>query len=336
MATTTNLHSLLGELDEALATGNRALDIAGRLGDARLRILGTTYLEQAHYFRGEYERVVELATRNLAALPADWTYEYLGINAPPAINDRCWLVLSLTQLGRFAEAEEHAAEAIRLAEPTQHATTVGLAYRASGMLHLARGDWAAARKLSEHGFTAFQSGNVAIQLPSALAACAYALAQLGEADKAVSQMRLAEQVIDRFTTTGIIGHLAWSYHVLGRTALLLDRSDEASRLADRAVEFSPHHPGFAAHALHLLGDIATRPDRFDADKGEAHYGDALMLAESRGMRPLVAHCHLGLGLLYRSTGKRGRAAEHCGTARAMYREMDMRFWLERVQRETNT
>ena len=52
-------------------TGTRALEIAGRLGDLRLRILTTTYLEQAHYHRGEYERVVELATDNLAALPAD-------------------------------------------------------------------------------------------------------------------------------------------------------------------------------------------------------------------------------------------------------------------------
>ena len=41
----TNVHSLLGELDEALVTGTRALEIAGRLGDLRLRILTTTYLE---------------------------------------------------------------------------------------------------------------------------------------------------------------------------------------------------------------------------------------------------------------------------------------------------
>ena len=48
----TNIHSLLGELDEALVTGTRALEIAGRLGDLRLRILTTTYLEQAHYLPG--------------------------------------------------------------------------------------------------------------------------------------------------------------------------------------------------------------------------------------------------------------------------------------------
>ena len=48
------------------------------------------------------------------------------------------------------------------------------------------------------------------------------------------------------------------------------------------------------------------------------------------MRPLVAHCHLGLGKLYRRTGKREQAQEHLATATTMYREMDMRFWLEQA------
>ena len=52
-----------------------------------------------------------------------------------------------------------------------------------------------------------------------------------------------------------------------------------------------------------------------------------------GMRPLVAHCHLGLGKLYRRTGKREQAQEHLTTATTMYREMDMRFWLEQAEAE---
>jgi hypothetical protein len=49
------------------------------------------------------------------------------------------------------------------------------------------------------------------------------------------------------------------------------------------------------------------------------------------MRPLVAHCHLGFGKLYRRTGKRQEAYEHLTTATTMYREMDMRFWLEQAE-----
>jgi hypothetical protein len=51
------------------------------------------------------------------------------------------------------------------------------------------------------------------------------------------------------------------------------------------------------------------------------------------MRPLIAHCHLGLGKLYRRTGKREQAREHLTTAKTMYREMGMRFYLEQAEPE---
>jgi hypothetical protein len=49
------------------------------------------------------------------------------------------------------------------------------------------------------------------------------------------------------------------------------------------------------------------------------------------MRPLVAHCHAGLGRLYRHTGRRQEAQEHLSTATTMYREMGMTYWLEQVE-----
>jgi hypothetical protein len=65
------------------------------------------------------------------------------------------------------------------------------------------------------------------------------------------------------------------------------------------------------------------------DGAAAHYQAAQVIGNPRGMRPLVAHCHLGLGKLYR-TGQREQAREHLTTATTMYREMDMRFWLEQA------
>jgi tetratricopeptide (TPR) repeat protein len=299
----------------------------------RLRILATSYLEQAHCWRGEYEQAVRLATDNLAALPADWIYEYFGSSTPPSVFDRNWLVLSLAWLGRFAEAAEHEAEAIRLAEPTHHAYTVAQAHRAAGTLHLLKGDWARARSLIEQWIAVLRPGNVVMLLPDGVASSAWVLAQLGETGEALNRIREAEQLVARFAASGVAGTTGWIYHSLGRACLLLGRLDEARCLADRAVDFSPRHAGFAAQAQHLLGDIATHPDRFNAEVGEAHYRLALALAEPRSMRPLVAHCHLGLGKLYRRTGKRHEAQEHLTAATTMYREMDMRFWLEQVEAE---
>jgi class 3 adenylate cyclase len=64
---------------------------------------------------------------NLAALPADWVHEYFGLPAPASVYSRHWLVMSLARLGRFVMAAEYEAEAIRLAEPTQHAFSLAFA-----------------------------------------------------------------------------------------------------------------------------------------------------------------------------------------------------------------
>ena len=334
-AALTNAHSHLGELDEALVTGTRALAIAERLGDLRLRILTTIYLAQAHYHRGDHERVVELAADILAALPADSMYESFGGNVPMSVFGRNWLVLSLTELGRFAEAAQYEAEALRLAEATNHASTVGEAHVAAGWLHLRKGEWAKARSLFEPGIAAFRTGNIGLNLPRTVANSGWVLAQVGEASEALTRLREGEELLERQAARGIVARHGDAYHSLGRADLLLGRLDEARRLAEHAVESSPVQPGFAAYAMHLLGDIATHPDQFDAESGEAHYRRALAVAEPRGMRPLVAHCHLGLGKLYRRTGRREQAREHLTIATTMYREMDMRFWLEQTAVETS-
>jgi len=113
------------------------------------------------------------------------------------------------------------------------------------------------------------------------------------------------------------------------------RIDEATSHAREALALTRRlgARGSEAHALHLLGDIATHPNRFDAESGEAYYRETLALAEPRGMRPLVAHCPLGLGKLYQRTGHREKAREHLTAATTMYREMDMRFWVEQAEAE---
>jgi tetratricopeptide (TPR) repeat protein len=267
-------------------------------------------------------------------LPANWIYEYfVGVPVPTSVFDCVWLTVSLAQLGRFAEAATYEAEVIRIAGSTRHAFTVGVTHLAAGTLYLLRGEWAKARSVIEDGIAAVRTGDVVVLLPTVVASSARVLAQLDHATEALSRVREGEQLLERLTGRGVVGLHSWSYHLLARACLLLGRLDEARSLGTRALELSPGYPGFAAHARHLLGDIATHPDRFDAERGESHYGQALALAEPRGMRPLVAHCHLGLGKLYRRTDKREQAREHLATATTMYREMGMTYWLEKAEAE---
>ena len=87
--------------------------------------------------------------------------------------------------------------------------------------------------------------------------------------------------------------------------------------------------GIEAQALWILGEIATGHE--PPASAETHYQQALTLADDLGMRPLQAHCHRGLGTLYSQTGPSEHARAALSTAIAMYRDMEMTFWLPEAE-----
>src|SRR5215468_5757231 len=160
----TTVLSSLDELDEALVAGTRALEIAGRLGDSELGIVATSNLEQVYYYRGEYQHVLQFTADNLGAPSVGAAHQYFGMGALPSVFGRAYPVMSFAEIGRFKEAAKYEAEAIQLAEPTQHAHTIGWAYLAASILRLFKGDWKA-RSLVENWIVRLRSGNVPMLLP---------------------------------------------------------------------------------------------------------------------------------------------------------------------------
>jgi hypothetical protein len=49
------------------------------------------------------------------------------------------------------------------------------------------------------------------------------------------------------------------------------------------------------------------------------------------MRPLLAHCHFGLGILYNRISRPAQARAELAAAIELYRAMEMTFWLERAE-----
>jgi tetratricopeptide (TPR) repeat protein len=122
---------------------------------------------------------------------------------------------------------------------------------------------------------------------------------------------------------------------VGEAYLVAGRLDEARVSCGRALALTRElgQRGHETYALRLLGEIASQGDPSDAQAAEGHYREALILADELGMRPLAAHCHLGLGKLYRRTTDRGKTDKHFAAAATMYREMDMGFYLTQAERE---
>jgi tetratricopeptide (TPR) repeat protein len=309
--------------------------MVSRLDDFRLQVLTRSYLAEVHSYRGDHERVVELAIANLAALPADAIYDHFGGQVPVSIDDRCLLVTSLAELGRFLAATKYADEAISLAGPVKQLYTDAIVHQAAAIRYLLQGDWPKVLSMSERLTATSRTGNFGLFLSVGVALSAWAQAQLGRRVEALNLLRESHERIAQ-----IEGRhpslFAEVYVAMGRALLLLGQVDEAEKLADRVVKSSSSRLGLVPYACQLLGDIATHRVELDATASEAHYRKALALAESRGMRPLIAHCHFGLGKLYQRTGERDQAREHLATATSMYREMDMRFFLEQAEAESRS
>jgi tetratricopeptide (TPR) repeat protein len=145
-------------------------------------------------------------------------------------------------------------------------------------------------------------------------------------------LQLAELSLKYIHTSpvGLPGH-RW----LSEVYRLVGQFDHALSICSRGLEVARQARQRADEAslLCALGNVAVDRQPPDVETAVPSYRNAAVLAFELGMRPLIAHCHLGLGKLYWRTGKREQAQEHLGTATTMYREMDMRFWLEQAEAE---
>jgi hypothetical protein len=60
----------------------------------------------------------------------------------------------------------------------------------------------------------------------------------------------------------------------------------------------------------MTAEVASHRHLLERDTAVKGYDEALTIANELGMRPLIAHCHLGVGKLYRRTGEGAQAREH--------------------------
>jgi tetratricopeptide (TPR) repeat protein len=154
---------------------------------------------------------------------------------------------------------------------------------------------------------------------------------LGE--RVTDAVPLLTQALEHTMATDMRGLQALCSLPLAEAQMLAGRLEEAHVLAERALALTRAHQerGNEAYALRLLGDIAARREPPQCEQAAEYYRQAIALAEALGMRPLLAHCHRGLGTLYATTGQTEQAGVVLSTAIEMYRAMDMTFWLSQAE-----
>ena len=240
------------------------------------------------------------------------------------------MVRCLTELGAFAESLALGEEAIRLAEAVDDPFSRSEAYSGVGRLSLRQGDLPQAMAVLERGLGVCQAANIQLLVPLVASELGAAYALSGRMFEALP---LLEQAVAQATIMGRVSHLSLWTVQLGAGYLLAGRLEDALPLAQQALALTRTHGerGYQAHALRLLGDIHAQRQPPDVTLAETHYREALTLAEELSMRPLQAHCHLGLGTLHLTLGRGEQARVALSTAIDLYRTMDMTFWLPQAE-----
>jgi len=325
----TTLLWVMAEQGRALEAGRRALAIANTREDFALQVEAHLRLGPVYWACGDYAQAIDLFTWNITALEGQWVHERFGLPVLPAVLTRQFLVLCLAERGAFAEALMRAGEAVQIAEAVDHPLSVVVASYTVGIPHVWRGDFERGILLMERCLEVLPVSQMALPFFYIAPILAYAYARCGRLAEAVPLLEQAmEAIAKRFVTNYSVGA-----RYLSEAYLLAGREREARDWADRARAFAQDHRQRVdeAWAFWLLGEIAKQIDAPEVRQAESYYRQAFALSNELGMRPLAAHCHLGLGTLYQKIGCNEQASAELTAAAGLYRAMEMTFWLEKAE-----
>jgi class 3 adenylate cyclase/tetratricopeptide (TPR) repeat protein len=321
-----------GRYAEAINSASHTSAIAEAVGDLGTRVLGNHYLGLAYHSLGDYDRAIALLDGNVLALSGDLTFERFGLHGVAGVFSRTPLVWSLAERSDFPTALARAREQTEVADAADHPYTVAAACMGVGGLHVLRGDVDSAITVAGRGVEVCRTWEIQTPLPISGAHLGYAHALAGRPDQGVGMLAEAVATADRIKTTMCHAlSMAW----LSEALLLAGRPAEALEQAERALTLARQRGerGALAWALRVRAEIAACDGRSGVDLAEAAYHEPLALAEELGMRPLQAHCHFGLGKLYRRIGRAEEAYAELTTTVEMLREMGMAFWLPEAEAE---
>jgi DNA-binding SARP family transcriptional activator len=284
-----------------LDAAERAAEIAGRLDDPALIILGNFYLGEIHHALGRYHTAIDFLRRNVALTSGEGVYErYAGPGLVP-VQSRCWLAFSLAELGEYPEALEIALAAHEAARAVQHPYSFAFTAYAVGRLHLMRGSLTPALEALRHARELVESRELVQLRPVVNASLGLALTRAGRPGEGVPLIQQAAETPVLVGSSGqgpIRTRLAEALRLVGRFDAAVGAATAAVELARRQEE-----RGNEAAALLALADAQAELERTTADDAERAYARARELANALSMRPIVAACDLGLGRFLHRAGR---------------------------------
>ena len=321
-----------GNLSEARTFGEQAGAIAATLGDSSLRAVANYYAGAACFASTDYRDAEGFLVKAIHALDGELRHERFGLAGFPAVMARWLLASSLAERGEFAEGLVHGQEGLRIADEVRHPYSLILMCWGLALLHSLKGELNRASAHLERALALCRDWTVPVLSPVTMGFLGYVQVLSGQPSEGLSLLQQGKKDAE---SSGLALYHSRLCLWLAEALMRADQPEDAIAQADRAVVLTRERGerGLEAWGRWLLGEVASRREAPDLETAAGHYRHGMALADDLGLRPLVARCHDGLGTLYRRMGKRQEAQEHLAHAATLYRQMDMRVWLERAEAE---
>lgn len=319
----------IGRSTEARSAAEDALTINEAPKDLSLAIGANFYLGCAFVTSGDCRRAETFFQKVADSLEGELSRQRCGLPFVPSVVSRSWLVWALAERGEFDQAMRHGEVALQIAKEVGHPFNLAHIYYDLGYFYGVKGELDQAVDALEQAHALIREWKLTYLSPFITGFLGHVYALSGRATEGTS---LLQQAVSDYQSMGLGLFRSLVGVQLGEALFLADRVGDAIAATERAMALARKRGerGHEAYALRLLAAIAAHPDLSEAETAQRRYGEARMLAETLGMRPLVAHCHFGLGRLYWQEGRPREADEQIRTAATMYHDLGMRHWQEQT------
>lgn len=318
-----SLHWINGQHRQSIELGKTALELADKAGHFSCQIATMVHLGIFYFNVGDYPKQIKLHQNVRQLLTGDDAYKQHGLASLPGALSRSMLVLGMAELGDFNGIARIGHEALEMAEKVRNALTLAFVYNFLAMSYLRQGEFKPAISLLEKCNELCHFSEVQSMHSVTVGSLGYAYLLAGEPARgleALESATIGDKLRASFWPAHPLIMLADVYRAVGEASKAVETVEHALEISGNRGE-----RGFEAWAMLVMAGIKNAARK--PEEAENWYHRAMQQASDLSMRPLLAHCHLGLAGLHLQKGNEKQARLENESALEMYHSLGMTYWL---------
>ncbi|MBW1774954.1 MAG: tetratricopeptide repeat protein [Deltaproteobacteria bacterium] len=322
-----------GKHEQGVAYSGRAFEEAEKTRDVRLMAQTSPDLCFSLMTAGRFARVIDIAGRIVKRIEDTGTQsEKFGGPANIYNSLSCLSGYCKAVMGQWREGLTLCKESLERSSEMGDLTTAGLCGFYCGIILLMKGDAKSAIGYLEESVEHLEKAQFIQPLAHSWSWLGFAHTLLGDPSKG---LECSQRGLTLHRETGVTWNLASHLFILAWCRAASGDAEGARTTMEEALAASrKNHEKYTEGKILLwMGSILGAPPFQNHQRAEDAIRDGIKILEAMMAAPDVSTGRLFLGELYADMGRVDKAREYMKTAAAMFRDMEMNYWLDRAEKK---